>query len=727
MQKSICSIFTLLLLWTCASTLSAQEITLDAAKEKAAQFFNNLKKANAAKRAPRKAPQLVLANDRDEFYVFNDEANGGYVVISGDERMPDVLGYSEMGHFDAEDIPCNKRAWLEDYAMQVDYLRTHPEVPASRRTVPERDEISPLLNCRFNQGNYYNEKCPIVDGRHCWTGCVATAMAQIMYYYQWPKQTTDVIPAYTTGTNKINMPAIPVTTIDWDNMLDNYGVGGVYSNEQIDAISTLMLLCGTSVGMDYGLDGSSASTSSAAAAFLRYFDYDDILEEISRYEWELEDWEQMLYDDLNDGHPVFYSGFYEESAHAFILDGYKDGYFHVNWGWGGYVDDYFLLTDLGGYNYDQFAIVGIQPAYPDIPRRYAVLENDKMTLYYDTEKSHRTGTILPMDQWSNYKEQITECVIDPSFANLKSKSLSSLFSRFSQLKSIKGLENLNTSKVTNMRYMFYGCSGLTSLDVSNFKTDNVTDMYGMFWGCSNLTSLDVSGFKTDNVTNMSYMFTGCSGLTSLDVSGFKTGNVTNMSNMFSGCSGLASLDVSGFKNDNATDMGYMFYGCSGLTSLDVSGFKTDNVTDMSGMFSSCSSLTSLDVSGFKTDNVTNMGSMFHSCSLLKTIYASEKWNMSNVVASSYMFTGCNKLTGGAGTTYQSTHFDGDYARIDGGLENPGYFTYKENTNAIHTVEDHKDNGSIYGLSGVRLRSSEKNTDGLKSGIYLVNGKKLMVK
>ena len=624
--------------------MSAQQVTKEVALQKAKKFFNQ--SDVVSRRAARKAPQFTLANNRNEFYVFNDEANGGYVVVSGDERMPDVLGYSYTGHFDAETIPCNMKAWLEDYAAQVAYLQTHPDVPASRQTAPERDEISPLLNCHFNQGKYYNEKCPILDGEHCWTGCVATAMAQIMYYYQWPKQTTQTIPAYTTGTWKIDMPAIPITSIDWNNILDNYISWNDYSDEQIDAISTLMLLCGTSAEMDYcTYGGSSASLSAAANAFLKYLDYDDLVEFIGRDKCELEEWEQVIYDELNGGRPVLYAGSTETGGgHAFVLDGYKDDYFHVNWGWGGSSDDYFLLTDLCGYNYSQEAIVGIQAAYPDIPRRYAVLDNGKMTLYYDTEMSHRSGTVLPhRDDWSNYKDQITECVIDPSFAYLMPKNLSGLFSGLSQLKSIEGIENLNTSHVMNMNSMFYSCFGLTSLDVSGFKTDNVTGMGYMFYGCSSLTNLDVSGFKTDNVTDMSWMFGACSSLTSLDVSGFKTDNVTSMSCMFNGCSGLTSLDVSGFKTENVKSMSSMFSGCSSLTNLDVSGFKTDNVTNMFGLFSGCSGLTSLDVSGFKTDNVTMMSHMFSGCSGLTSLDVSG-FKTDNVMYMGRMFYSCSGLT-----------------------------------------------------------------------------------
>ena len=600
MKKSF-RIACLLVFLTSPLMLLAQQVSSELAKQKALTFLTKSDKSSTKRSASNKTPRLVLANDRDEFYVFNDEANGGYVVVSGDERMPDVLGYSYTGHFDAETIPCNMRAWLEDYANQVKYLRAHPEVPASRRTATEREEISPLLKCHFDQGKYYNEKCPIVDGEHCYTGCVATTMAQIMYYYQWPKQTTDIIPGYTSGTRKIDMPALPVMTIDWDNISEQYLWWEYYSDGQIDAISTLMLLCGTSIEMDYDLGGSGAELYNAAMALSKYFDYDDSSECVDRNDWVINEWEQILYNELNDGRPVLYDGYlYEGDGHAFVIDGYRDSYFHVNWGWGGSQDDYFLLTDLNGYNYGQGAVVGIQPAYPDKPRRYAVLDNGKVTLYYDKEKANRSGTILPhKEDWSNYKDKITLCVIDSSFANLEERDLSYFFGDWKQLKSITGLENLNTSRVIDMGGMFSGCSSLTSLDVNGFKTENVRYMNSMFQGCSSLTNLDVSGFKTDNVE----------------------------------------------------DMGNMFYNCSSLKSLDVSGLNTSNVTDMGGMFCYCSSLKNLDLSGFNTGNVRYMEFMFCWCSDLSTIYASEHWDMSKVVDASNMFYGCDNIKGGAGTTY----------------------------------------------------------------------------
>lgn len=700
-HKSFKIIFSLfIMLVASVLSMSAQQVSKEAALSKAEQFFNQ--SDVVSRRASKKTPLLTLANDRNEFFVFNDEANGGYVVVAGDERMPDVLGYSYTGHFDAENLPCNMKAWLEDYASQVEYLRTHSEAQVVRRTSSERKEISPMLKCHFRQSGAYNKKCPTVDGQLCPTGCTATAMAQIMYYYQWPKQTTDVIPGYTTTTLKIDMPAMPITTIDWDNILDVYESGKEYSEAQIDAISTLMLLCGTSIMMDYRPSSSGASEGKAAIAFSKYFNYDDIVEIIGRDVY-LDAWEQMLYDELNDGRLVLLRADPTKGAgHAFVLDGYRDGYFHVDFG-SGVSGDYFLLTNLQGYNYNQNAVVGIQPLYPDSPSRYAVLDNGKVTLYYDKERTHRSGTILPhIDDLSNYKEQITECVIDPSYSNLQPKNLSRFFEGWSQLKSIEGIENLNTSMAKGMNSMFSGCSSLTSLDLSSFKTDNVTDMSFMFSGCSSLTTLDVSGFKTDNVTNMWEMFKSCSSLTtldlskfktdkvldmrgmfcycnsltSLDVSGFNTEKITHMGEMFAGCSSLKSLDLSSFNTDNVTNMSYIFKGCRNLTGLDLSSFNTNNVTNMSSMFSGCSSLASLDLSSFKTDKLKEISSMFGECSSLTTVYVSERWSLLNAEPSGGMFLECKNLIGGEGTVWSTNHTGSDYAHIDEGASNPGYFTYK---------------------------------------------------
>ena len=237
-----------------------------------------------------------------------------------------------------------------------------------------------------------------------------------------------------------------------------------------------------------------------------------------------------------------------------------------------------------------------------------------------------------------------------SFDTSNVMNMSSIFSGCSSLTSLD-LSGLDTSNVTDMGVMFSGCSSLTSLDVTDFDTSNVTNMRNMISYCSNLTSLDVSGFDTSNVTDMGSMFSICSNLTSLDVSGFNTSNVTDMGSMFSGCSSLTSLDVSGFDTSNVADnidteyeaMAGMFSGCSKLTNLDVGGFNISKINNLSEMFSGCSSLTNLDVSGFDTSKITNLSEMFSGCSSLTNLDVSG-FDTRNVRDMGYMFSGCSSLT-----------------------------------------------------------------------------------
>ena len=238
---------------------------------------------------------------------------------------------------------------------------------------------------------------------------------------------------------------------------------------------------------------------------------------------------------------------------------------------------------------------------------------------------------------------IVHIVFDKSFSTYTPTSLRSFFSSLTYLKTITGLEYLNTANVTDMSYMFLGCSKLTSLDVTKFNTAKVTDMSKMFTSCSKLTSLDVTNFNTVNVKNMNRMFSGCSELTSLDVTKFNTANVTNMGYMFYKCSKLTSLDVTQFNTAKVTDMSYMFYSCSKLTSLDVTKFNTEKVVNMSYMFNNCSELISLNVTNFNTAKVTDMSYMFYSCSKLTSLDVTN-FNSENVTNMNRMFCYCSKLT-----------------------------------------------------------------------------------
>ena len=222
--------------------------------------------------------------------------------------------------------------------------------------------------------------------------------------------------------------------------------------------------------------------------------------------------------------------------------------------------------------------------------------------------------------WSDQSTNINKVVFDASFANARPTSCYKWFCGCGNLTQIEGVEYLNTEEVTNMAWMFKGCSNLKSLDVSKFNTAQVTDMSYMFTHCWGLESLDVSRLNTENVTNMENMFLFCSNskLTSLDVSNFNTEKVTNMSCMFRGSSNLTSLDLSNFNTQDVKDMSYMLMDCRGLTSLDLSSFNTPNVENMSGMFNDCYDLTTIYVSDkFVTTKVSDGTDMFYGCTSLK--------------------------------------------------------------------------------------------------------------
>ena len=306
---------------------------------------------------------------------------------------------------------------------------------------------------------------------------------------------------------------------------------------------------------------------------------------------------------------------------------------------------------------------------------------------------------------TNYSS-IKNIVFDESFKTYAPTSLSVFFYGCETLETISGLEylntanvefmdymfygcsalksldltNFNTAKVTNMGNMFNGCSALTSLDLTNFNTAKVTYMNNMFEGCSALKSLDLTNFNTANVTNMSNMFKGCSALTSLGLTNFNTAKVTEMGNMFNGCSALKSLDLTNFNTAKVTNMGNMFNGCSALTSLDLTNFNTANVEFMDYMFNGCSALTSLDLTNFNTAKVTYMNNMFEGCSALTTIYASDKFDTDNVSLGSGMFTGCKSLKDYSDSKTDHTNA---YCGPD------GYFTpvfdYAEFNNATGTL------------------------------------------
>lgn len=309
---------------------------------------------NAALSAARKysrtgqvAPAKNLRSDKTNnapYYAFNLEQ--GYVIVSGDDEMTELVGYAENGFFDAENVPPQMQLWLDGYA---EYVAAVQSGKAKARKILLSDSpsvvVEPLVTTKWNQDAPFNNFAPEYtddnnNTQRCATGCAATAMAQIMKFHNWPEQGVGhySYEHQSFGTISSNFSE---HVYDWTNMIDRYN-NGEYSSEQADAVALLMKDCGVSLNMNYG-PVSGASIYSYYPAFKNYFRYSS--RTVNRSGCETAEFTKIITDELQEGRPIIYCGTGEDGGHAFVVDGYDTNYFlHVNWGWGGYSDGYFDMN-----------------------------------------------------------------------------------------------------------------------------------------------------------------------------------------------------------------------------------------------------------------------------------------------------------------------------------------------------------------------------------------------
>lgn len=319
--------------------------------------------------------------DKDDIaslYIFDNSESGGYLVMSADDSAYPVLGYSDKGSFDPANIAPQLSFWLNQYMNQIEYMRSK-NFPSMASEIPgsfaDMEEIEPLLKSKWNQGAPYNEYCYTIasngDETKSVTGCVATSMAQVMYYYKFPEIGHGSI-SYKhgdSGTYSMNFGERPFS---WNEMLPTYYPDS-YTEEQGEAVAYLMKACGYSVKMDYSKGEAGANGTEIASALIDYFGYNDAIQVETRAFFTYDDWAQMIYNNLKSVGPVVYNGSALDGGHSFVCDGYDgNGYFHFNWGWGGMSDGYYILDALnpdefgiggaaGGYNLGQQVILNISP------------------------------------------------------------------------------------------------------------------------------------------------------------------------------------------------------------------------------------------------------------------------------------------------------------------------------------------------------------------------------
>lgn len=378
----------------CIQSVVCAPVSQKQAQKQATQFFSSRGITSIGNVSPVETPE-TRANGQAPWYAYNAGKNKGFVIISGDDRAVPVLGYSTTGSFSWSSAPEGLKDLLQGYAEEIEWIQKNNvniTKATSTRASSDRNVISPMLQTRWNQGSPYNNACPnFFSNERSVTGCVATAMAQVLYYQyqQYPdkmvKETQAEIPAYQCSTNwrgygRISVSAIPAgTAIDWSNMLPTYASGA--SDDQLNAVANLMAMCGASVKMDYRDNrngGSSASVMSVPQALVNYFGFDESTRYASRSDYSLADWNDLIYNELANGRVVLYGGQSRAgSGHAFVINGYEgDNYFDVNWGWGGMSDGAFLLSVLapsstgigggtatGGYNMDMSAVINAEPSH----------------------------------------------------------------------------------------------------------------------------------------------------------------------------------------------------------------------------------------------------------------------------------------------------------------------------------------------------------------------------
>ena len=358
-----------------ASVLQAAQVNKNDALQKAERFVAG--RQAAARGAAGQTMSLQTALDNPYFYVFNIGTDGGFVIVSGDDRTPEILGYSDAGRFDAQNIPTNMRAFLQGYADEIAHMpetATAASRGVGQKRAAARSSISPLVTTRWNQRAPYYNSTPTISGNHAVTGCVATAMAQLMNYHKYPTAPTTDIPGYTpTGDNAgPSVSTLSSTTFTWDLMHNEYDKNDVSSAAA--EVAKLMKYCGASVEMNYGASSSGAVTSKIVYALTHYFDYDAGAKYVERTSYGYADWIDLIYNELAAGRPMVFGGQSTGGGHAFVCDGYDtDDFFHINWGWGGLSDGYFRLANLApdtqgtggssssdGYNLELGATIGVQ-------------------------------------------------------------------------------------------------------------------------------------------------------------------------------------------------------------------------------------------------------------------------------------------------------------------------------------------------------------------------------
>ncbi len=405
------------------NAMNAATITESQARAIAGRFFNM--------DMPQRPAAMKGKGTKAAYYVFNNPEQTGWVIVAGDDRARAILAYGDEGYFDDEDVPECVQDWLNDYTEQLAHLDTAmpkvgDEAPVQTLTSDNRSRVAPLLSCNWAQGLPFNQQCPTYTSssgttNYCPAGCVAIAMAQILYYYK-SNALCQTIPAYTSSTLDNYMEELPATTFNYGLMNDWYDKA---ENTSASAQETARLVryCAQSVKMKFGK--SSSSATSQRNAFVYYFGFDKDAQQLARTDYTASEWENIVYNELANGRPVYISAHKSSGGHAFVCDGYTDGLYHINWGWRGHQNGYFALNALSddnaggtgaasgeeGYTINVQIMTGLQPDQGaststdgNIVGLYRTCEAGSTSYTRSNSSENFTGVSLTAYYW-NYSSQ----------------------------------------------------------------------------------------------------------------------------------------------------------------------------------------------------------------------------------------------------------------------------------------------------------------------------------
>lgn len=643
--------------------MTAGPINQVAAHEVAARFMKSgdgtsLRSRHAALRLCLTHPSATDAA-RADYYVFSAADTGGFIIIAGDDRARQVLAYGD-GPFDPDHVPANVQWLLDGYAEQMEYLFSHPEVQPAHSPAPSKvPSVPQMLTTRWGQRTPYRDQCPMTDGNRCVTGCVATAMAQVMNYWKFPSNLPS-LPSYSTSTLTLPVPALPAATVNWSQMLDSYSEGN-YTDEQGAAVALLMRYCGQACKMDYRIASSSALVKDQNTAF-KLFGYNQDATFEQRDDYNDEQWHAMIQEDLQAGYPVIYAGSSMTMNHCFVLDGFDGSRYHVNWGWDGMYDGYFELDAMngGGFTpslYHQM-LHGIHPQGEVVSSDFVVDgicynrigTAEAEVTYKDENFDSYSGDIVIPDTVNLFgTTYAVKAIGDNAFRGCSSLTQVTIPGTVTRIGNGAFMSSdipsivIPDSVAIMEPSAFMNCKKLASVTLSNSLTELSDDAFN---GCSKLTevvlppaikSIGSSAFARsglmritipDGVATMGgSTFSQCRNLREVTLSN----SLTEVSDdMFNGCIKLTGIVLPQAINS----IGSGAFARSGLTGITIpDGVKTIGAS----AFSDCAGLQQIDIPA----GVTSIGEeAFMNCASLQRM----KLGGALTTVGKSAFEGCTGMT-----------------------------------------------------------------------------------